>query len=103
MSESDRRKSTRITYFCEAELEGIDVSRLQVRIADLSVEGAFVDARTVLPSGSVARLRFTVLGKEITVQAEVRYSMPSFGMGMRFLGLSPESLALIERLIAEHR
>lgn len=61
----------RVTYFAEAELEGIDVSRRQVRLADLSTGGAFVDTRTVLPPGTIARLRFSVLGRAISVQAEI--------------------------------
>lgn len=102
MNDRDRRATKRITFFAEAELEGIDTSRrLQVRLADLSTGGAFVDTRTVLPSGTAARLKFTVIGKEINVLAEVCYSMPSFGMGMRFLDLRPEDRALIEQFISQ--
>jgi len=101
MSDSERRTTKRITHFVEAELEGIDVSRLLVRLADLSSSGAFVDSRTVLPSGTTARLRFSLTGTEISVLAEVRYSMPSFGMGVRFLDLRPEDQAVIEQLIGQ--
>jgi PilZ domain len=101
MSDRDRRAAKRITFFAEAELEGIDTSRLQVRLADLSTGGAFVDTRTVLPPGTAARLKFTVTGKEINVLAEVCYSMPSFGMGVRFLDLRPEDRVLIEQFISQ--
>ena len=97
----ERRASKRVTYFAEAELEGVDVSRLLVRLADLSVTGAFVDVRNVFPTGTTARLRFTVLGRQISVLAEVRYSMPTFGMGMRFLDLTPEDRTLIEEFIGQ--
>jgi hypothetical protein len=96
---NERRNSRRVTFFCEAHLEGIDVSQANVRLADLSVDGAFVDARTVLPPGAVARLRFTLLDQEVAVKAEVRYSMPGMGMGLRFLDLSPEARALIARFV----
>lgn len=44
MSDRDRRGAKRVGYFAEAEIEGIDVShRLQVRLADLSTGGAFID------------------------------------------------------------
>lgn len=102
MTDSDRRDGKRVGCFAEAEIEGIDVGhRLQVRLADLSAGGAFVDVRTVLPAGTTARLRFTVLGKTISVLAEVRYSMPSFGMGVRFLDLRPEDQAFIEQFISQ--
>jgi hypothetical protein len=95
----ERRNSRRVTFYCEAQLEGIDVSNANVRLADLSTEGAFVDARTVLPPGAVANFRFTLLGQQVTTRAEVRYSMPGMGMGLRFVGLAPESRDLIARFI----
>jgi hypothetical protein len=99
---SERRNSRRVTFYCEAHLEGIDVSHGNVRLADLSVDGAFVDARTVLPPGAVARLRFTLLEQEVTVQAEVRYSMPGMGMGLRFVDLPPAAHDLIARFVDGH-
>ncbi len=33
--------------------------------------------------------------------AEVRYSMPSFGMGVRFLDLRPEDQAFIAQFISQ--
>jgi PilZ domain len=102
MRDSERRLAKRITYFAEAELDGLDVGhRLQVRLADLSTGGAFVDARSVLPAGAKATLTFTVLGRPISVLSQVRYSMPSFGMGVRFLDLRPEDRAVIEEFIRQ--
>jgi hypothetical protein len=34
---------------------------------------------------------------------EVRYSMASFGMGVRFLALTPDDRAFIERFVASPR
>jgi len=102
MTDHNRRGTTRVGCFAEAEIEGIDVgNRLQLRLADLSGGGAFVDARTVLPAGTITQLRFTVLGRAISVRAEVRYSVPSFGMGVRFLDLLPEDRAFIEQFISQ--
>lgn len=96
---SERRNSRRVTFFCEAHVEGIDVSHASVRIADVSVGGAFVDARTVLPAGSVVRLRFTLLEQELAVQAEVRYSMPGMGMGLQFIDLPAEARDLLTQFV----
>jgi hypothetical protein len=86
--------------FADAELEGLDVSRrLQVRVADLSTTGAFVDARTVLPSGTKTQLTFTLHGRTVRTAVEVRYSMPSFGMGVRFLDITAEDQAFIAEVI----
>lgn len=100
MSDGERRGAKRITYFCEAKLEGMDVAHASVRLADLSVNGAFVDTRSVLPAGAVTRLRFTIGAREISVSAEVRYSMPGMGMGLRFLDLAAADREVIERLVA---
>jgi hypothetical protein len=101
MSESDRRSRKRVSCFADAELDGLDVSRrLQVRLADLSTTGAFVDVRTVLPPGTQTMLTFTVEGRTISTPVEVRYSMPAFGMGVRFLALTPDDLAFIQQVVA---
>jgi hypothetical protein len=100
MSGNERRGSRRVTFFCEAFLEGIDVGRTQVRLADLSVDGAFVDARTVLPGGVKARLRFTLSGHEIDTRVEIQYNIPGMGMGVLFLDLSPDDRAIIESFVA---
>lgn len=99
MNERERRGSRRVTFFSEARLEGMDVAHANVRLSDLSVEGAFVDTRTVLPVGAVTRLHFSILGEDVNVNSEVRYSMPGMGMGLRFLNLSPEAREVIERFL----
>ncbi len=97
---TERRKAARVTYFAEAWLEGLDVSRTVVRLGDLSIEGAFVDARTVLPPGTIARLRFRLEEREIGVMTEVRYAIPAIGMGLHFLDLAPEDRAAIQAFVA---
>ena len=100
MDERERRSTKRMACFADAELEGLDVSRrLQVRLADLSISGAFVDVRTVLPVGAKTRLSFTLHGRTIRTAVEVRYSMPSFGMGVRFLDISEDDQAFIAEVI----
>jgi hypothetical protein len=90
-----------VAYFADASLDGLDVSqRRQVRLADLSTTGAFVDARSVLPPGTKTRLSFTVQGRIIAATVEVRYSMPTFGMGVEFLDLAPEDQAFLSEFIS---
>ena len=101
MSEDDRRKSRRVSYFIEARLEGIDVGRSHVRIADLSADGAFVDARTVLPAGTIARLHLAIDSTEVSVLVEVRYSMVGFGMGVRFIEVDDATRRVLNSVIAQ--
>lgn len=100
MDSKERRRSPRVSFFCEAQFEGIDVGNTSVRIADLSTGGAFVDTRTVLPAGARGHLRFTLGDHEVKVTAEVRYSMAGFGMGVRFLDLAAADCRRIEAFIA---
>ncbi len=100
MSEDDRRQSRRVSYFIEARLEGIDVGRSNVRIADLSADGAFVDARTVLPAGATARLSFAIDSTEVSVLVEVRNSMVGFGMGVRFIDVDDATRRVLTSAIA---
>jgi hypothetical protein len=101
MTEDDRRRSRRVSYFIEARLEGIDVGRSDVRISDLSADGAFVDARTVLPAGAVARLHFAIDSTEVSVLVEVRNSVEGFGMGVRFVDVDDDTRRVLTSTVAQ--
>lgn len=98
-SYSDKRVSKRIPYPVEAEFYGVGVSPVNLRIGDLSATGAFIDTITALPLGSVLSLRFVLESTEISVQAQVCYSMPQIGMGVRFLDLAPDQRDLIQSVV----
>lgn len=100
MDGSERRRSKRVPFYCEAVLEGMDVARANVRVADISVDGVFVDSRAVLPPGVVAHLTFTLLGSPVHAMAEVRYSLPGMGMGLRFVDLSEGDRDVLGRFVA---
>jgi hypothetical protein len=61
--------------------------------------GAFIDSLTCYPAGTSLRVRFHIKDKLIETTAEVRYSMPTMGMGVQFVALSPDQLAALETLI----
>lgn len=94
----ERREAKRISYICEVECEGEDI-RLASRINDLSTTGAFIDSMSSYAPGTILKLRFRVKEMPIEVECEVRYGMPQMGMGVRFLNLKPEHLALLEHLV----
>jgi hypothetical protein len=94
----ERRDAKRISYICEVECEG-DGFRMASRINDLSTTGAFIDSMCSYAPGTMLKLRFRV--KEIPIEAdcEVRYGMARMGMGVRFLDMKPEYLAVLEHAI----
>jgi hypothetical protein len=99
MHRGDRRVHYRLTYYCEAELEGLAVGRVPCRVADIGVGGVFVETRAVLPLGATTRIRFQLAGEDIAADTEVRYSAAGFGMGLRFLNLPDLEQARIRTFI----
>jgi|SRR5262245_8333376 len=99
MKKNERREAKRISYVCEVECEGAGLRRLATRINDLSTTGAFIDSMMCYPAGTIIGMRFHINDVLIETKAEVRYSMPRMGMGVRFLELTPVHIAALESLI----
>ena len=99
----DKRSSRRVMNVIDVDCRTADDADapLTARISDLSTTGAFLDSMNPLPPGTKLALRFLAGPQEVRVAAEVMHSMPSFGMGVRFLDLSGEGRAAIEALIRE--
>jgi len=64
---------------------------------DLSIGGFYLNTKANLSEGSVILVRIPFgSGKQIIANAQVVYSNPGRGVGLRFLGLSEENRTLIE-------
>ena len=98
----DKRASKRVSYPCEVECSGVGMgmSPLNPRISDLSVTGAFVDSVVTLPTATRIRLKFSLPSLVVNCVGEVVHEMPQFGMGVRFLELTPEQKIAIEEIVA---
>lgn len=96
---SERRKAWRAELRLDAWYEGAGV-RIETRICDLSVRGAFIEAATPLPHGATFDLSFVLPdGTVIETEATVAHSHPNSGMGVRFDSLSPEQTNTIRQFI----
>ncbi len=98
----DKRSSRRVANPLDLEcctLAGHPIP-VEARISDLSSSGAFLDCQNPVPVGTKLALRFVLGEYLVEVAAEVVHVMPLFGMGVRFLDLSPDSRSAIERLLA---
>lgn len=71
------------------------------RPPDVSANGMFVNTSQRFPEGAVLNLRFrlAISGVEIRTRCEVRYCLPGVGVGVEFVGLSPEAVRKIEEEI----
>ena len=72
--------------------EGRD-EEIRVKPPDLSVHGMFISTPRNFPEGAVLNLQFQLAhtGVEIKARGEVRYCLPGVGVGVEFIGVSPEA------------
>ena len=98
----EKRAEKRVSYPCEVDCSGVGVgsSPTSPRISDLSVSGAFVDSMVTVPAGTHLRMRFSLPSLVVDCVGEVVHEMPQFGMGVRFLELTPLQRVAIEEVVA---
>jgi hypothetical protein len=97
----EKRKFPRVPYLAEVECYNVaGASPLNPRISDLSITGAFIDSVMVLPVGTMMSMKFSLPSLLMEVTVEVVQSMPNFGMGVRFVGLTPAQKAALEEVVS---
>jgi PilZ domain len=88
----DRSRLIVDVYFNGADATGVASTK------DISLGGLYMNTQAVLPEGAVLLLRIPLKDdQQIVVNAEVMYSNPGYGVGVRFQGLSENDRALMER------
>jgi hypothetical protein len=60
-----------------------------------------MNTQTQLPEGGLLTLRLPFAEGDVVVNAEVVYSNPGRGVGVRFHGLSEKDRALMQRALSE--
>lgn|SRR5579859_4543390 len=75
--------------------------QIQVRPPNLSARGMFINTARIFPEGAVLNLRFRLAYTNVEVQTrcEVRHCIPGVGVGVEFIGISPDAHAKIAREI----
>jgi len=78
-----------------------NAEELASRPPDVSRQGMFISTARVFPEGAVLNLKFrlAISGAEIATRCEVRYCLPGVGVGVEFIGISPEAVRDIEHEI----
>lgn len=95
-SSDERRHHDRSRLIVDVFFDGQDATGV-ASTKDISIGGCYMNTQANLPEGSVLLVRIPLAdGKQVVVNAEVVYSSPAGGVGLRFQGLSDESRALIE-------
>jgi len=95
--QEERRRHDRSRLIVDVYFNGTDATGV-ASTKDISLGGLYMNTQANLPEGAVLTLRIP-LGDEqqVVVNAEVMYSNPGRGVGVRFQGLSAKDRELMER------
>lgn len=97
----ERRRYDRSRLIVDVFFDGKDATGV-ASTKDLSVGGFYMNTQAELPEGSVLLVRLPLGdGRQVVANAEVIYSNPGRGVGLRFQGLSEENQALIKSELAQ--
>ena len=93
----DRRRHDRARLIVDVFFDGKDVTGI-ASTKDISVGGFYMNTQATLPEGATLLVRIPLgADKQMIANAEVVYSNPARGVGLRFVNLSEENRVLIER------
>ena len=94
--QEDRRLHDRSRLIVDVFFNGADATGV-ASTKDISIGGLYMNTQAIIPEGSVLMLRIPLGDEEqVVVNAEVMYSNPGYGVGVRFQGLSEKDRALME-------
>lgn len=97
LPQDERRQHDRSRLIVDVFFDGHDATGV-ASTKDISLGGLYMNTQTVVPEGSLLTLRIPLGDEEqVVVNAEVVYSNPGRGLGVRFHGLTQEDRALMER------
>ncbi len=97
LPQDERRSTERARLIVDVFFNGTDATGV-ASTKDISAGGLYMNTQTELPEGAVLMIRIPFSdGQQVVVNAEVVYSNPGHGVGVRFQGLLAEDRALMER------
>lgn len=78
-----------------------DTQAVPIRPPDVSTRGMFITTSQKFPEGAVLNLHFCLdlSGVEVQARGEVRYCIPSVGIGVEFIAMEPKAIRAIEKEI----
>ena len=95
-SHEERRAYDRSRLIVDVFFDGKDATGV-ASTQDISVGGFYMNTQTTIPEGSLLLVRLPFgPDRQVVCNAEVVYSNPGRGVGVRFQGLSDEARSLLE-------
>lgn len=89
----DRSRLTVEVFFNGKDATGVASTR------DISLGGLYMNTRAQIPEGETLMIRLPLGNQQIVCSAEVVYRNPGLGLGVRFIDLSDEARAVLQREI----
>ena len=94
----EKRRHGRQPLVMEASWDGSGI-KSRARTVDISATGCFIDTLAEVEVGETLNLKLTLHGQYISVQAVVKYRMPSLGFGVRFTKISDSDRLRLDTLL----
>ncbi|HEV7842308.1 MAG TPA: PilZ domain-containing protein [Pyrinomonadaceae bacterium] len=96
LAQDERRHHDRSRLIVDVYFDGQDATGV-ASTKDISLGGLYMNTQTVLPEGAVLTVRIPLGEEQVVVNAEVVYSNPGRGVGVKFQGLTAKDRSLMER------
>ncbi|HXQ71231.1 MAG TPA: PilZ domain-containing protein [Pyrinomonadaceae bacterium] len=99
-TQEERRAHDRTRLIVDVFFDGQDVTGV-ASTKDISPGGLYLNTQTVIPQGAILLVRIPFRpDAEVVCRAEVIYSEPGRGVGLRFLDVTDEGRAVLEREVS---
>ena len=95
-SNDERRQYDRSRLIVDVHFDGGDATGV-ASTQDISLGGLYMTTQTEIPVGETLALRIPLGGQHVVIKADVVYSNPGRGVGVRFHRLPDETRELMER------
>ena len=96
VSKDERRQHDRSRLIVDVHFDGGEATGI-ASTKDISLGGLYMSTQTDIPIGETLALRIPLGSEYVVVKADVVYSNPGHGVGVRFHRLADETRALMER------
>lgn len=97
--QDERRRYERSRLIIDVFFNGEDVTGV-AGTKDISPGGLYMNTKTEIPEGALLTVRLPLGGRDVVCNAEVIYSNPGRGVGVRFVGLAAEDREFLEKELA---
>ena len=96
LSTEERRQFYRSRLLVDVHFDGADLTGV-ASTKDISLGGLYMNTQAQIPVGATLALRLPMGSEHVVVRAEVVYSNPGHGVGVRFHELSEQVRAVMVR------